>query len=126
MPIALAWFPADQWPIALERWPDLREDEPEDHVEYSRRMEGRLKSFANVLSGHRSGVAPISVIELEASAGERAGTAEGRAGFAAELCREGRAIAWPPNRNDPCWCGSGRKYKQCCGPEPPAAEAEAE
>jgi preprotein translocase subunit SecA len=18
-------------------------------------------------------------------------------------------------RNDPCWCGSGRKYKKCCG-----------
>lgn len=21
-----------------------------------------------------------------------------------------------PGRNDPCFCGSGRKYKQCCGP----------
>lgn len=20
-----------------------------------------------------------------------------------------------PNRNDPCPCGSGKKYKQCCG-----------
>jgi uncharacterized protein len=20
-----------------------------------------------------------------------------------------------PGRNDPCSCGSGRKYKQCCG-----------
>ncbi len=19
----------------------------------------------------------------------------------------------PPGRNDPCWCGSGKKYKQC-------------
>ena len=18
-------------------------------------------------------------------------------------------------RNDPCWCGSGKKYKKCCG-----------
>ena len=23
-------------------------------------------------------------------------------------------IAWPPGRNQPCWCGSGRKYKKCC------------
>jgi uncharacterized protein YecA (UPF0149 family) len=23
--------------------------------------------------------------------------------------------AWPPGRNDECWCGSGRKYKKCCG-----------
>ncbi len=22
-----------------------------------------------------------------------------------------------PGRNDPCFCGSGRKYKQCCGPQ---------
>ncbi|GAA2559876.1 YecA family protein [Pseudonocardia hydrocarbonoxydans] len=22
--------------------------------------------------------------------------------------------AWPPARPAPCWCGSGRKYKQCC------------
>ena len=31
---------------------------------------------------------------------------------------ERRAISeqrWPPGRNEPCWCGSGRKYKRCCG-----------
>lgn len=22
-------------------------------------------------------------------------------------------VPWPPGRNDPCWCGSGRKYKRC-------------
>ncbi|WP_408997352.1 SEC-C metal-binding domain-containing protein [Streptomyces acidiscabies] len=22
---------------------------------------------------------------------------------------------WPPPRNGPCWCDSGRKYKKCCG-----------
>jgi tetratricopeptide (TPR) repeat protein len=25
------------------------------------------------------------------------------------------AMAWPPGRNAPCWCASGRKYKKCCG-----------
>ena len=25
------------------------------------------------------------------------------------------AVAWPPGRNAPCWCGSGAKYKKCCG-----------
>lgn len=25
------------------------------------------------------------------------------------------SITWPPGRNDACWCGSGRKYKRCCG-----------
>ncbi|WP_306368148.1 SEC-C domain-containing protein [Nocardiopsis sp. CC223A] len=25
------------------------------------------------------------------------------------------SAAWPPGRNEPCWCGSTRKYKKCCG-----------
>jgi tetratricopeptide (TPR) repeat protein len=25
-------------------------------------------------------------------------------------------LAWPPGRNDPCWCGSRAKYKKCCLP----------
>jgi len=28
---------------------------------------------------------------------------------------EGELIPWPPERNDRCWCGSGAKYKKCCG-----------
>lgn len=31
---------------------------------------------------------------------------------------ERRSVAeqrWPPGRNEPCWCGSERKYKRCCG-----------
>ena len=28
----------------------------------------------------------------------------------------GPELAWPPGRNDPCWCGSGTKYKKCCLP----------
>jgi hypothetical protein len=26
-----------------------------------------------------------------------------------------QTIAWPPPRNAPCWCGTGAKYKKCCG-----------
>lgn len=26
-----------------------------------------------------------------------------------------RLLAWPPGRNEACWCGSERKYKKCCG-----------
>ncbi|WP_223830437.1 SEC-C domain-containing protein [Nocardiopsis quinghaiensis] len=26
-----------------------------------------------------------------------------------------RLRSWPPGRNEACWCGSGRKYKKCCG-----------
>lgn len=27
----------------------------------------------------------------------------------------------PPGRNDPCTCGSGRKYKKCCGSHSPTS-----
>ncbi|WP_219417028.1 SEC-C domain-containing protein [Pseudonocardia nigra] len=26
-----------------------------------------------------------------------------------------RTVPWPPERNARCWCGSGAKYKKCCG-----------
>jgi len=54
--------------------------------------------------------------------GENAGSGEGRSRLAAEIARTGRAFSWPPSRNDVCWCGSGRKYKKCCGPTPPAED----
>jgi len=43
--------------------------------------------------------------------------ADTRAGYAAEQARTrpDGLIAWPPDRNQPCWCHSGRKYKKCCG-----------
>ncbi|WP_433179706.1 SEC-C metal-binding domain-containing protein [Actinoallomurus sp. CA-150999] len=28
---------------------------------------------------------------------------------------EASTLHWPPERNQPCWCDSGRKYKKCCG-----------
>lgn len=31
------------------------------------------------------------------------------------VVRSGKKIG----RNDPCWCGSGKKYKRCHYPEPP-------
>lgn len=34
----------------------------------------------------------------------------------------GRLIDWPPPRNKPCWCGSGLKYKRCCGGPIPVDE----
>jgi SEC-C motif domain protein len=42
---------------------------------------------------------------------------EGRWRFAKELPMKGETIVRgpQPGRNDPCPCGSGKKYKKCCG-----------
>ncbi|GAA0980061.1 hypothetical protein GCM10009555_045910 [Acrocarpospora macrocephala] len=37
-------------------------------------------------------------------------------GYINQLHRQGATTRWPPERNARCWCGSGRKYKQCCRP----------
>ena len=39
-----------------------------------------------------------------------------RLDYTNQCLRNGTAtIRWPPQRNAPCWCNSGRKYKKCCG-----------
>jgi hypothetical protein len=39
-----------------------------------------------------------------------------RLGYTNQQLHDGTdTIAWPPPRNAPCWCDSGRKYKKCCG-----------
>lgn len=118
-PIALAWFPRDQWALAVQRWPDLLDDMPLDHLGYSHHIEARFKAFSLHSGGQPLWVAPLDVGELVEREGAAAGTAEARARAAAEVLRAGRALRWPPGRNDACWCRSGSKYKKCCRPTPP-------
>ncbi|TMM05573.1 MAG: hypothetical protein E6G10_02360 [Actinobacteria bacterium] len=120
--VALAWFPAGDYERALERWPSLAEDWADvPHPDYCRRIEGHLKWL-------RAGGAPVRAvapIELDSYlpwCEERAeDPEEARAAYAADAFRRGQAIAWPPGRNERCWCGSERKYKKCCGPVDAAA-----
>jgi preprotein translocase subunit SecA len=50
----------------------------------------------------------------EAAAAEAAEAAEA-GGLAAPAVVEQRHAEDEPGRNDPCWCGSGKKYKKCHG-----------
>lgn len=125
--LTIAWFPADEWEKANARWPSFREEEYADHGEYSRSKEARLKFLARETPGMRLGVAPIEVAAIEAYAQEKdldVSESSTRAAFAAELARTGQEIPWPPARNQPCWCGSARKYKRCCGPVPAFRDPE--
>jgi tetratricopeptide (TPR) repeat protein len=38
-----------------------------------------------------------------------------RLSYATRARELGHTLTWPPGRNQPCWCGSGQKYKKCCG-----------
>jgi tetratricopeptide (TPR) repeat protein len=123
--LAIGWFPADQWPQAIERWPDLLDELPADHRAYSHATEARIKRIARHTPGSRLHVAAMTVEGLAAHAeesGDDPGSGEARSSYAATLLQGGSAVVWPPGRNEPCWCGSERKYKKCCGPVPAAAE----
>ena len=115
--LALAWFPAGEYERAIERWASLAEDWGDvAHAGYCRRMEGHAKW----MRGHGvlvRAMSPIVVDALVAWCDEHGEDPEdARAPYAAQVLADGDALAWPPGRNAPCWCGSQRKYKKCCGP----------
>lgn len=125
MVVSLAWFPRGECEKATAAWPDLLEDLPADHPAYSHRIEARMKRLARTLAGHPMRVSPMTVDGLtDFCEGEleEAGTGEARSSYAADIARRREAVPWPPGRNAPSWCGSGRKYKACCGPIPMAPE----
>ena len=115
--VAMAWFPAGEYETAVARWDSLAEDWADvPHAAYCRRMDGHIK-WLRAHGVQVQAVAPIVVDEFVKWCEDRGeDPEEARAGYAADRLRLGGAIDWPPGRNDPCWCGSGEKYKNCCGP----------
>lgn len=122
--LSLAWFPAVEWDVATSRWPDLLDELPAEHRAYTHRIEARLKWMNKQAFANRLSVSPLTVAELVEIHGDDADTGEARSSLAAEVARTGRALDWPPARNDRCWCGSDQKYKKCCGPVPPTEDQE--
>lgn len=89
-----------------------------DHGDYRRETEQTLRAMAGrPAAGIR--VCPLDVSGLLAyaqRAGKDAADRQTRLAYTGWLFETGRdAIDWPPERNGPCWCGSGAKYKKCCG-----------
>jgi tetratricopeptide (TPR) repeat protein len=130
-PVAFAWLPAGDYEQAVGLWPELAEsdlvagpDGPLPHPQYCRTMQQQLVKYAEAgMPG--LAVAPVRVAPFTAwcaENGQRPGS-EARAEYAAHLAAiaDPGVIPWPPHRNQPCWCGSGRKYKKCC-----AAPSDAE
>ena len=121
--VALAWFPAQEYPRALALWPGLVSEGPAkgaaDHAAYNRALQRTLQQYADA-GFTRLHIAPIRIPDYLAwcqDRGEDPATGPTRASYCADLARrrDPGVMAWPPGRNQRCWCGSGRKYKQCCG-----------
>ncbi len=122
--VASAWLPAGDYEQALELWAELAESElvagpagPLPHRLYCRAMQQRLVELSQAgLPGLV--IAPVRVAPFSAWCAEQGQQpdSEARATYAAHLAAHADpgVVCWPPGRNQPCWCGSGRKYKKCC------------
>ena len=90
---------------ASEHWPERIT--PESIVAYYRGVERVLRAYdERVTVVHRTLQFFIDCVDaLERLRGEPTESHRD----------EPPGIAWPPERNQPCWCGSENKYKKCCG-----------
>jgi len=115
--VGVAWFPAGQYERALKTWPSFAEDyEHGPYAAYCARLELLLREL-RAQAVARLALTPIALEDYLAWCAERGRDPEqpdSRASYATELVERDAVHPWPPQRNEPCWCGSGRKYKKCC------------
>jgi len=116
--IGLAWFPPSEYEQALATWPSFAEDyEHGPYAAYCARLELLLRNL-KAQGVPRLALTPIAIDDYLAWCTEDDRDPEqsdSRASYATELLEHGDTIKpWPPQRNEPCWCGTGRKYKKCC------------
>lgn len=115
--VGLAWFPDGQYQRALQTWPSFAEDyEHGPYAAYCARLELLLRNL-RAQDIARLALTPITIEDYLAWCTEHDSDPEHpdtRADYATELLEHGATRPWPPERNQPCWCGSGRKYKKCC------------
>jgi SEC-C motif len=109
---AVLFWPRVEHDQLLARWPALARWYGSTWDEHRRMLERDLQARA------RSGAGAPSV--LTGSAGDLARYAARAGGDAADeeviegYIQDLPERSWPPGRNEPCWCGSGLKYKKCC------------
>lgn len=110
----MLYFPEPEFAHATRRWPALQ-DSYGTFDEHRQAVEGTLRSAEPGLSSSIVTATADGLAEYTTRTGSDPEKPATRAAFAAELIRTGPATPWPPGRNEPCWCGSGQKYKKCCG-----------
>jgi len=115
-PMAVLYWPKAEFKRYVDLFPDLAEGYDWNHNGHRDQVREELEMFVG--SGAELSVAPATVDGLFAFADERGLDPAGsraRSYYAAEIRRTGQDIAWPPEQQDRCWCGSGKTYGRCCG-----------
>ncbi|HET6860331.1 MAG TPA: SEC-C domain-containing protein [Streptomyces sp.] len=116
------------FPVAMLHWsePELRElltayptlaSEYPSHEAHLTAVESALRDLAST-GTLNLGIVTGTIPSYEAfAASEQSSPAEASLlpQYATTLAARGRATPWPPQRNAPCWCGSGTAYRGCHG-----------
>ena len=111
----MAYLPAAEYAAAREQQLLDASMHPV-HEHYRRELQDTLRALAN-RPGANLRVVPFGVpglLAYAAAEGKDPASRQTRLDYANQLSHD-HDIAWPPERNAPCWCGSARKYKKCCG-----------
>ncbi len=115
-PVAVLHWSAQELEELVAAYPSLAEEYP-SYEEHLRTIEASLRELAT--SGTANlGIVPGTVPSYEAfAASESASPTDATLlpQYATTLAARGRAVAWPPQRETACWCGSGRTYEECHG-----------
>ena len=77
--------------------------------------QGTGQADFNNLTRQEAAVLPSIIIRCALAKGTPSQGATQELGRGAELRQQERSTARRPSRNEPCPCGSGKKYKRCCG-----------
>jgi hypothetical protein len=119
--LAVGWLPPGIFEQAVGRWPELAARiGTRDYPTYARVVQGTMIDVAREHARHPV-LVPLDLdelTELATEAGLDVADWRTRAALAARLAEAGQGLPWHPGRNEPCWCGSGRKYKKCCDTVP--------
>ena len=119
--LAVGWLPPGIFEEAVGRWPELAARVgTRDYATYARVVQGTMIDVAREHARHPM-LVPLDLDELAELAnatGFDVADWRIRAALAASLAEAGQGLPWPPGRNEPCWCGSGHKYKKCCDTVP--------
>jgi tetratricopeptide (TPR) repeat protein len=116
--VVLRWTRAD-FPKARQRWPETTAEYGDDYETYAAGVQRTAHRFSNA-GAVRVRIVTGTLADYDAyiqRSGEAADDPQTRTRYASWRDREFEqaTLFWPPPRNSPCWCESGRKYKKCCG-----------
>jgi hypothetical protein len=115
-PVAVLHWPAGELAELVSMYPSLGAEYP-SHEEHLSTIEGSLRELS------ASGTGNLGIVSGTVPSYEAFAASEGASPtdvtllpqYATTLAARGRAVGWPPERGDGCWCGSGKAYEGCHG-----------